>query len=118
MRQQKEREESQRLRKELKRKEEEEQEEQKEEEEKEKEAPNSIYTNSRSTANAAAMFYNETIEEPDFDAKTCLAPPNCIENCAILVFKADHFPQIFIVRKSKVANLSKRALPKFREDQS
>ena len=66
------------------------------------------------------------LQEADFDVKTSLAPPKSAENYEKPKKKSEKkcFAEIFFrkfffgVKKSKVANRLKRALPKFRGDRS
>ena len=57
--------------------------------------------------------------ESDFEVRLAVAPPKSIKNYEKLISETEKFPIFFFgVKKSKVANLPKRALPKFRADRS
>ena len=59
------------------------------------------------------------LEESDFTVKTSLAPPKSAANNEKPINKSEKkIPKKFGVKKSKVANRPKRALPKFGTDQS
>ena len=64
------------------------------------------------------------LQELDFDVKKSLAPPKSVENCEKLKKKKKRKKlklfsiKNFVATKSKVANLPKRVLPKFRGDRS
>ncbi len=60
------------------------------------------------------------LEEFDFDVKTGLAPPKSAANYEKLIFASRQFSEHFFcdVEKSKVANLPKPVMKKFRTDQS
>ena len=59
-------------------------------------------------------------EEADFDVRSAVGPPKPHQIDKNLIFRSENFAEIFFfgVEKSKVANLPKRALPKFRADRS
>ena len=58
--------------------------------------------------------------ESDFEVRLAVALPKSIKNYEKLISETEKFPIFFLfgVKKSKVANLPKRALPKFRADRS
>ena len=63
------------------------------------------------------------LQELDFDVKKSLAPPKSIENGEKPIKNPKKIRKIFrtnffVAKKSKVANLPKRVLPKFRADRS
>ena len=58
-------------------------------------------------------------EEADFDVHSAAGPPKPHQIDEKLIFRSENFADFFFgVEKSKVANLPKRALPKFRADRS
>ena len=58
-------------------------------------------------------------EEADFDVHSAAGPPKPHQIDEKLIFQSENFADFFFgVEKSKVANLPKRALPKFRADRS
>ena len=63
------------------------------------------------------------LQELDFDVKKSLAPPKSVENCKKTkknrkIFRICFRKKFFGAKKSKVANLPKRVLPKFRANWS
>ena len=59
-------------------------------------------------------------EEADFDVRSAAGPPKPHQIDENLIFRSENFTDFFFfgVEKWKVANLLKRALPKFRADRS
>ena len=71
---------------------------------------------------AAAIWINlsgaKLDEEADFDVHSAVGPPKPHQIDENLTFRYENFADFFVfgIKKTKVANLPKRALPKFRAD--